>query len=390
VRRVDNKQSKTLSNENTGEELSSKVMVWTSMRQSLKLSMSSLLHSEVLPSEIHGLQEIEMEDDGTFSCFLWQQSRFYTKATRSYNAWQLRWFSFTEEEMTSFPDKASWESREHSYPKMSNVLVDEKNLLLKVSFASSSAKDLVLRAPNGDILKTVEDKVVKIMTAAGVSIDEVDNESVESTMSEDIENLIEWPTNGSLIEKLFFILFFPLRISIHYTNPDVRLDTSGDLPIVKSYFASISSVVWFVILSYIMVSSLETIGKLLGVPSSVIGVTVSAVGTSYPNLLASQASARAGLGNMALGNAFGSNVFNILVALGFPWLAYCLYTGKEYHGLKDEGISTEVFILLFFLVAYIIMIMMSGWVLYRYHAFICIWAYFGYLVYVIGSIFFDW
>ena len=30
--------------------------------------------------------------------------------------------------------------------------------------------------------------------------------------------------------------------------------------------------------------------------------------------------ARQGLGNMAVSNAFGSNTFNIFIALGFPWL----------------------------------------------------------------------
>lgn len=39
-----------------------------------------------------------------------------------------------------------------------------------------------------------------------------------------------------------------------------------------------------------------------------------------PNLFASVLVARQGLGNMAVSNAFGSNTFNIFIALGFPWM----------------------------------------------------------------------
>ena len=52
-----------------------------------------------------------------------------------------------------------------------------------------------------------------------------------------------------------------------------------------------------------------------------MGLTFTAIGTSLPNLFASVLVAKQGLGNMAVSNAFGSNTFNIFVALGFPWFA---------------------------------------------------------------------
>ena len=59
---------------------------------------------------------------------------------------------------------------------------------------------------------------------------------------------------------------------------------------------------------------------LLRVPDDVMGLTVTAGGTSLPNLFASVIVAKQGLGNMAVSNAFGSNTFNIFVALALPWL----------------------------------------------------------------------
>ena len=54
----------------------------------------------------------------------------------------------------------------------------------------------------------------------------------------------------------------------------------------------------------------------LGLSPLVIGLTVVAFGTSMPELSVSVGSAIAGEGGVALGNALGSNIFNILVVLG--------------------------------------------------------------------------
>lgn len=53
-----------------------------------------------------------------------------------------------------------------------------------------------------------------------------------------------------------------------------------------------------------------------GVSDHIIGVTVVAFGTSVPELVASGAAAMKGESDLALGNLVGSNIFNILLALG--------------------------------------------------------------------------
>ena len=60
--------------------------------------------------------------------------------------------------------------------------------------------------------------------------------------------------------------------------------------------------------------SLHFVSALLDIPDAVIGVTVSAAGTSLPNYVASKVAAEKGSGNMAVSNAFGSNTFNIMVS----------------------------------------------------------------------------
>ena len=83
-------------------------------------------------------------------------------------------------------------------------------------------------------------------------------------------------------------------------------------------FTFIMSIVWIGAISYAMVEAARYTGCLIGVPSAVMGLTVLAAGTSVPDALASVAVAKQGEGDMAVSNALGSNVFDILLGLGLP------------------------------------------------------------------------
>lgn len=53
-----------------------------------------------------------------------------------------------------------------------------------------------------------------------------------------------------------------------------------------------------------------------GVSQNFIGLTIIAIGTSLPELVTSIVATRKGDSGLALGNAIGSNIFNILFILG--------------------------------------------------------------------------
>ncbi len=60
----------------------------------------------------------------------------------------------------------------------------------------------------------------------------------------------------------------------------------------------------------------EEIAVALGVSELVIGLTVLAIGTSLPEIITTIVAAVRGSSEMALGNAVGSNIFNLLLVLG--------------------------------------------------------------------------
>lgn len=72
------------------------------------------------------------------------------------------------------------------------------------------------------------------------------------------------------------------------------------------------------VLSTVVVESSLFITDFFGLAESVFALLVIALGTSVPDLFTSMSAAERGYGSMAMSNAIGSNVFDILVGLGLP------------------------------------------------------------------------
>ena len=66
----------------------------------------------------------------------------------------------------------------------------------------------------------------------------------------------------------------------------------------------------------VFVNGASALARLFGVSPTVIGLTVVAIGTSSPEIAVSVTSALQGNGDIALSNAIGSNLCNILLILG--------------------------------------------------------------------------
>lgn len=209
--------------------------------------------------------------------------------------------------------------------------------------------------------------------------------SQEHRKDEHHNSLIAYPNNESLLQKIMFFLLFPLKLLVHLTIPDVRLEVGiNDIPFLKTFFSMLMCIIWIIISSYILVESLEEIGRLLNIPEAIIGITISAAGTSVANFVASQCAARQGLGNMAVSNAFGSNSFIIFVGLGLPWLMFCITEegGEPYYELRDEGLTESVILMGIFLLLFMVLVWLNNYTLRTSHAYVFL---IGYTLYIIGA-----
>lgn len=70
-----------------------------------------------------------------------------------------------------------------------------------------------------------------------------------------------------------------------------------------------------------VVNSASKIAIMAGISETLVGLTIVSVGTSLPELVTSIVAAKKGELQMAIGNAIGSNIFNILLILGVAAMA---------------------------------------------------------------------
>lgn len=67
----------------------------------------------------------------------------------------------------------------------------------------------------------------------------------------------------------------------------------------------------------LVVDNAVILAEKLHISEEIIGLTIVAIGTSLPELVTSIVAARKGENDIAVGNAIGSNIFNIILILGF-------------------------------------------------------------------------
>jgi len=252
------------------------------------------------------------------------------------------------------------------------------------------ASIVTLMAPTTAILDKVVNMCEMLLDTwhTGEAMQTPEISSDEYVDCDEAESLLKAPQDASKLGLALHYCLFPLKALMQFTVPDVRgVDVD---PIGTAAWATFSCILWLIVGSYCMVSSLESLAELMNIPDSIVGVTVSAAGTSLPNYVASLVAARQGLGNMAVSNAFGSNVFNIFVGLGVPWLVFICFVnkGQDYTDLVDDGIVENVIILATVLSVFVVFMLFSGFVLVRWHAWVFLLMYAVYVFYNIGLVYF--
>jgi len=192
-----------------------------------------------------------------------------------------------------------------TYPITDFVEVDEQRLIIRIINPKKRKRNYYLMAPSKDILDVVVQKFEEILELHSVSKEEGKDDALEEVgnadefAGEDHTSLVEFPEGASRVSQFFFIVLFPFRFLMHWTVPDVQIFDNEGNPISKLSTAFIAvgmCLLWLVVGSYAMVSSLEKLADLMDVPPAVVGVTVSAAGTSLPNYVASRIAAEKGFG----------------------------------------------------------------------------------------------
>lgn len=134
-------------------------------------------------------------------------------------------------------------------------------------------------------------------------------------------------------------------------------------------------------LSWLLVDRAVVIAGILNINPTFVALTVLAAGTSVPDAMGSVVVARQGRGDMAVSNAIGSNIFDILICLGLPWLLYLgLHGGSVAVG--RENLIASVLLLLGTVAAVLFLLIVRNWRIGHKSGLVLIGLYVAYCVYV--------
>ncbi|MBR6034820.1 MAG: calcium/sodium antiporter [Paludibacteraceae bacterium] len=121
---------------------------------------------------------------------------------------------------------------------------------------------------------------------------------------------------GGIVLLLMFC-FFLYNTFIHSKeHPEVVETEVKQMPTRRAVALILVGFIGLIVGGELIVKSAVDIATRMGVSEAVIGLTVVALGTSLPELATSVIAAAKHNSDIALGNVFGSNIFNVFFVLG--------------------------------------------------------------------------
>ncbi|WP_201600728.1 calcium/sodium antiporter [Psychrobacter submarinus] len=127
-----------------------------------------------------------------------------------------------------------------------------------------------------------------------------------------------------LIVLLVMILAIQIVLSLregnHEHEDDPALESSEETSAIRGIGTLFLGLLVLILSSRAIVWGAVGLATFWGLSELIIGLTIVAVGTSLPELVASLSAARKGEHDMALGNIIGSNIFNTLAVVGLAAL----------------------------------------------------------------------
>lgn len=120
---------------------------------------------------------------------------------------------------------------------------------------------------------------------------------------------------GGAVLLLFFCYFLYNTFRHAKDHPEEGPSTK-EIPVRRAVALILGGLVGLVVGGELIVKSAVDLATLMGVSEAIIGLTIVALGTSLPELATSVIAAAKHNSDIAIGNVFGSNIFNVFFILG--------------------------------------------------------------------------
>lgn len=149
--------------------------------------------------------------------------------------------------------------------------------------------------------------------------------------------VFDWIAGIILLAVLAVILLDAMRDALRHkrageVDEDLE-DPEGadpDMPWWKIALFLVLGLIGLPLGADLLVDSAEEIARMFGVPDTVIGLTLVALGTSLPELATTVMAAIRRQADVAIGNVIGSNMFNLLAIIGVASLIAPLHVAPSF------------------------------------------------------------
>ncbi len=169
--------------------------------------------------------------------------------------------------------------------------------------------------------------------------------------------VIAWNLQINRVEGYFMIFLLGLYVWRSFSHKeDFTEEAEDEVPLFagrSSFYQALLIIVGLLFLiggAKLLVAGGVSLARIMGISEWFIGITIVAIGTSLPEIVSSMIAAKRGHGEMAIGNIFGSNIFNILMVLGLTSAIQPLNIKEAIH--PDLLIATAITIFLLAIIAY--------------------------------------
>ena len=179
------------------------------------------------------------------------------------------------------------------------------------------------------------------------------------------------------IEGIILLISMAVYIAVMVISALKNRETADECKILslpKSLIFIIGGLISVIFGGTLVVDNACLIAKDFGVSENFIGLTIIAIGTSLPELVTSITATRKGDSGLALGNAIGSNLFNILFILGMSATICPL-------NVLSESIIDCIILLVSAVILYVFA--RTKKTMNRWEGIVCVFIYVGYTAYLL-------
>ena len=179
------------------------------------------------------------------------------------------------------------------------------------------------------------------------------------------------------IEGIILLISMAVYIAVMVISALKNRETADECKILslpKSLIFIIGGLIAVIFGGTLVVDNACLIAKDFGVSENFIGLTIIAIGTSLPELVTSITATRKGDSGLALGNAIGSNLFNILFILGMSATICPL-------NVLSESIIDCIILLVSAVILYVFA--RTKKTMNRWEGIVCVFLYVGYTEYLL-------